>query len=111
MAVTEIAAAYGVRRVLILLANSENVRQTSVCRSFRQCAIGGSQRQTEVYQTFPTPFRLAPEFASSIRPRRFALSKRKAAGTDTAGKLRKCPTNFSLSKFSAVCDWWKPATN
>src|SRR5262245_9064535 len=50
----------------ILLVNSENVRQTSVCRSFRQYAIGGSQRQTEVCRTFPPHIRPTPEFSSSI---------------------------------------------
>src|SRR5262245_44319223 len=54
------------RRGRILLVNSENVRQTSVCRSFRQYAIGGSQRQTEVCRTFPPHIRPTPEFASSI---------------------------------------------
>ena len=42
----------------------KNVRQTSVCRGFRQWANGGNQRQTEVCRTFPAPFRPAPEFAS-----------------------------------------------
>src|SRR5262245_50492136 len=63
----EMATAFGVRALGILLVNSENVRQTSVCRSFRQYAIGGSQRQTEVCRTFPPHIRPTPEFASSIR--------------------------------------------
>ena len=45
---------------------SQNIRQTSVCRGFRQWTSGGNQRQTEVCRIFPAPSRPTLEFANSI---------------------------------------------
>src|SRR5215475_6103945 len=69
----EMAAAFGVRALGILLANSGvrrmgggNVRQTSVCRWLPPLAHCRKPRQTEVCRTFS-------EFAISISPRRTPL--------------------------------------
>src|SRR5262245_5144187 len=39
------------------VGDPKNVRQTSVCRGFRQWTSGGNVRQTEVCRTFPAPLR------------------------------------------------------
>src|SRR5262245_10701580 len=76
------------------VGESKNVRQTSVCRGFRQRTSGGNQRQTEVCRTFPAPFRPNLEFANSIRlvGRTLTASSHQTCLRDSIVLERKIPS-------------------
>ena len=78
-------------------SNSEDVRQTEVCRSFRQCANGGSRRQTSVCRTSSELAGGIPSYCAPKAPPIYAQ-----ASQSQGRGYERCSSTALLARLGAV---------